>query len=177
MNYWRITKYNPEFRDSNNIYQKDEWTSFSDINKIFNGKKLQLQEYLTVEKLYLNAILQFIKIMNIPFIEINDLEKNELDKEIINKYAEIYPDEIINTYNTINNRSIIMLDKLEQICILTLREHIWLKLEYEKILFIHFGYDYYMYFGSDKKNDSFIENIKNSGLFIEEYESPYLSES
>ena len=138
MNYWRITKYNPEFRDSNNIYQKDEWTSFSDINKIFNGKKLQLQEYLTVEKLYLNAILQFIKIMNIPFIEINDLEKNELDKEIINKYAEIYPDEIINTYNTINNRSIIMLDKLEQICILTLREHIWLKLEYEKILFWKF---------------------------------------
>ncbi len=35
---WRVTKYNPTFRDENGTYIKDEWTSFSDIGKKVSRK-------------------------------------------------------------------------------------------------------------------------------------------
>ena len=30
MNYYRITKYNPEFRNEQGFYTKNDWTSISD---------------------------------------------------------------------------------------------------------------------------------------------------
>ena len=40
-------------------------------------------------------------------------------------------------------------------------------------MFVHFGYDYYMYIGSNKRFKGIINTIANTGLFIEEFESPY----
>ena len=34
--YYRITKYNPEFRDEEGRYILDEWTSVTDIGKEFH---------------------------------------------------------------------------------------------------------------------------------------------
>ncbi|WCK55874.1 hypothetical protein PP175_08100 [Aneurinibacillus sp. Ricciae_BoGa-3] len=31
---WRITKYNPEYRNDTGIYKKEEWTSFYDIGDL-----------------------------------------------------------------------------------------------------------------------------------------------
>jgi len=39
-NKYRITKYNPMNRDANGAYLLNEWTSFSDIGKTFDGKTL-----------------------------------------------------------------------------------------------------------------------------------------
>lgn len=56
MKCWRITKYNPKFRNELGHYQKKEWTSVSDIGKIFEGKQLTVEEYLNTENLYINSI-------------------------------------------------------------------------------------------------------------------------
>lgn len=37
---WQITKYDPKNRDENNRYLKDEWTDYSSIGEIFEGKEL-----------------------------------------------------------------------------------------------------------------------------------------
>lgn len=171
---WRITKYNPKYRDENGAYKKNEWISFSDIGKIFNGEKLTLNDYIKIESSYIDTIISFIKVLKIPYLIITDLEKYELDNDIINKYKEIYPNAMLNIFNNIKNNAEYNIDKITHICKLVLREHLWLKLKYTKEFFIHFGYDYYMYICSNVKDDLLIEKIKNIGLFIEDFISPYL---
>lgn len=173
---WRITKYNPKFRNNKGVYTKDEWTSLSDIGKIFNGKKLTLNDYIKIESSYIKSIISFIKVLKIPYLIITDLEKHDLDYSVVNKYNEIYSDAIINIFNNIKNNTEYDIEQITLICKLALREHLWLKLKYTEEIFIHFGYDYYMYIGSNVKNDLLIEKIKDSGLFIEEFTSPYLKQ-
>lgn len=50
MNYYRISKYDPQYR-IDGIYQKDEWTSMSDIGNIYGGKVFTEDEYYKVEPL------------------------------------------------------------------------------------------------------------------------------
>ncbi len=48
MNF-RISKYNPVFRDEYGCYTKEEWTSISDVDKEICGVKLSLGGYLNIE--------------------------------------------------------------------------------------------------------------------------------
>ena len=49
-----IVKYPPQ-NYINGIYEKDEWTDYSDIGKVFDDKLFTLEEYLSVEKKYINV--------------------------------------------------------------------------------------------------------------------------
>lgn len=167
---WRISKYNSKFRDENGNYTKDEWTSFSDIDKTFQNKKLSLVEYLHIEKLYIDAILLFIQKMQIPYTVVTDLEK-PLNLIILDKYKNEYSDEMINIYYNVKNKDKCTIENTKFLVSLILREHLWLKLKYKRNFFIHFGYDLYMYIGSNKK-DSITNDIVNMGLYIEEYPTP-----
>ena len=42
-----IVKYPPQ-NYINGIYEKDEWTDYSDIGKVFDDKLFTLEEYLSV---------------------------------------------------------------------------------------------------------------------------------
>jgi hypothetical protein len=48
----RTTKYNPEFRNDQGYYLKEEWTAVSDIGKVFDGKVLTETDYIEDEKRY-----------------------------------------------------------------------------------------------------------------------------
>jgi hypothetical protein len=57
---------------------------------------------------------------------------------------------------------------------LLLREILWCKLENPKKFFIHVGWDYYMYIGCFKDLPAAAEKTNASGLYIENFASPYL---
>lgn len=161
MNYtWRVTKYNPMNRDDMGTYLLDEWTSFNDIGKSYQGVKLTISEYEKSEKLYIDAILRFMECNEVENLRIIDLEK--------------YDDE--NVEKVINDiKEAMMLDK-EQIKIVAqhvLREKLWCKLVLDELLYVHFGYDYTMYIGSNKKCEKAIECNK---MFVEPFKSPYLEQ-
>jgi hypothetical protein len=40
-------------------------------------------------------------------------------------------------------------------------------------MYVHFGWDYYMYFGSKKTCKPVLAEIEHSGLFVEKRKSPY----
>lgn len=42
MFWWRITKYNPIYRNEKGYYLKDEWSDFSCADHIFGGEKLTI---------------------------------------------------------------------------------------------------------------------------------------
>ena len=57
---WRITKYDPKYRDSRGAFLKNDWISFSEVGDIFEGKKLTIEDYLKVENAYVASVILFM---------------------------------------------------------------------------------------------------------------------
>jgi hypothetical protein len=171
--FWRITKYDPTNR-INGVYEKNEWTSISEVGKVFSAEKFLLGHYLETESLYITAINLIMNENKLNTIQVMDLEKYNFDEEKA-EFNSIYTDEMKSVYNNVRNGDYISVYELELLSQLILREKIWCKFQSSE-MFVHFGFDYYMYIGSIKEcNDSLIK-IRSSGLFVENFESPYLEE-
>lgn len=148
---YRITKYNPIYR-MNGIYTKDEWISMYDVGKMYDGKTFTFEEYLTVEKSYLNVIKKILQEVNI--------------KRVIIKQGE-------NMYSKLNNSVLCSQEEVLLVARGCLREEFWCKLV-SKDFFVHFGYDYYMYIGANIEEDHMSEIARENGLFSELIQqSPY----
>lgn len=167
MNYWRITKYNPKNRDKNDFYQKKEWTSVSDIGNTFEDGELTLDDYLICEKAYIDAIILYMRGNNVESIKIEALEKGKYKK-----YTDFFEPETSKYFKSLKNNMLIPMERVTQVSRFALRELIWCKLVSER-MFVHFGYDYYMYIGSEQPLENAINAIKESGLFVEAFTSPY----
>jgi hypothetical protein len=148
---YRITKYNPANR-VNGVYMKDEWTSFSDIGKVFGGTKLSQDVYLKAEQAYIDCCVALIEKAQISNLSIEQAE---------------YYAENVHFPSSISNEK-----DIRQVITACLREQCWLKL-IAKDFFIHFGHDYYMYIGSLLPVESVAEIVSQHGLFSEQYTSPY----
>ena len=154
---YRLTKYNPLYR-LNDVYCEDEWTSFFDVGKEYNGKIFTMDEYLKVENAYLKSIKLTLNKLNISMLEVTNMEK----------YSESAP-------NISNHTILSSVDDILNVAKECLRESCWCKLVGERF-FIHFGYDYYMYIGCCIDESTMCEFASKNGLFSELIEvSPYLS--
>ena len=172
INCWRITKYNPNNRNKNGNYVKDDWTSVYDICKSFDGIRLTRDSYLLYENAYVNTIAKIMFINRQEIIKVEELEKRDFVY-----YSDLAEMNAYNVYKSLKNNMAILsqeVELVELIVRLILRDIIWCKL-IGKTMFIHFGYDYYMYIGSEKSlSDVLLEDIKRDGLFVEVMSSPYL---
>ncbi|GGG05907.1 hypothetical protein GCM10010912_58200 [Paenibacillus albidus] len=170
---WRITKYNPANR-INGVYTKQEWTSIGDIEKVYPDGEFLIEHYLHTESLYIMAITSIMKEMKINSLQVTSFEKYDFGL-LEDRFRFIYSDEIIELYSNIKNGDFVSGNELELLCKLILREKLWCKLQ-SSSMFVHFGFDYYMYIGSRLECSDSLELISNSGLFIEPFQSPYLEE-
>ncbi len=168
INCWRITKYNPIYRDLNGIFKHDDWTSIHDIGKFFNGKELTLYWYLYYENAYIDAVKVIMKSNKVDSFVVEGLEKYEYTD--FSDLKEINSREL---YNIIQDNFIVTVDNIDIIIRLVLRDVFWCKL-INDYMFVHFGYDLYMYIGSSNQLKSEMDIIKNKGLFIENMNSPYM---
>lgn len=157
MNFWRITKYNPRFRAQDGRYLKDEWTSCSDIGRTFDGSELTPEAYTAVESAYLRSAMSFVAESMVPDLQVVSVEN----------YVDSPP--------PVTDGQLIHGGLLEDVCRLNLRESMWCKLERRDSFFIHFGYEYYMYIGSQSPCIQSIRIATDAGLFVEEMKSPYLT--
>lgn len=121
---YRITKYNPCFRDKSGVYLRNEWTEYSDIGKLFADGILTMEDYLMIEKRYISCILEIMKKSNVSQLRIVNLERRD---------TKIWKDNSMVSME--------LLPKLLRDC---LRNRCWCRLVDERIS-VHFGYDYYMY--------------------------------
>jgi hypothetical protein len=164
---YRITKYNPLFRDSRGAYTKDDWTSVSDFSGDYETSKFS--EYLMVENAYLFAIESIAKLNKINGFYYSRIEKN--------RHLNSFPDislsdsrKIIKTMKPMRKYPLPNVLKVSQLC---LREQTWCMIYSRKEMFVHFGYDYYMYIGSKANIQPLITSITDRGLFVEVMKSPY----
>jgi hypothetical protein len=174
MYYYRITKYNPIFRDGFRYTKDDEWTSVSDIGNPKYGY-LTASEYLQMEDKYWDTIKYLLDLCSIKYFNIRSLEKR------IHRIPSIFSEKNYFDSSSLENAikydlPINILD-IELVVRLCLREDgIWCKLEGEKNTCIHFGYDYYMYFSTSIEH-TIVPSIIPDGIYIENFESPYLGSS
>jgi hypothetical protein len=160
---WRVTKYNPKKRDENGYYLFDDWTCYSQINTIADGKLLTYAEYLTTEDAYIDAIELFMTCNNLTELSVSYLEKYwELDHD-----PNLTP-EMIALFARMKKGLKLNKDEVKTAARLILRGDLWCKLETEK-MFVHFGYDYYMYIGSANLCAEAIHKIEQNGLFVENF--------
>ena len=168
MYYWRVTKYNPIYRDAQGRYTREEWTSIEDIGKLYKGEELTVEEYEVIENAYVEAVVFAMKQLELETLKVTELETGEYTvyKGVSDLTSEHF-------YKTVQNNKDVSIDDVPHLVKLILREIIWAKLVSDDLC-VHFGYDYYMYFIIKKKLEKVIRHISEKGLFIEDFKSPYL---
>ena len=163
---YRISKYNPKNKNLQNT-----WSSYSDIGKIYNGKIFTVEEYLLMEKNYINLILFILKENNIKNIKLEKLEIvfsiQELNK-MLNDSGLFLSLEDINLINNLKNNKIFTFYELPRLIRLILRECFWgVLVSKNSKCIIEFGYDYYMYISGINLKIPKIVYLKNLNLYIE----------
>lgn len=166
MKKYSITKY------SRTISSKEEWTSISDIGKIYDGFILDEKEYKKVEDSYVRAVLEVASYMGIEYFRIKnvfrwkDLRKDIKGNTILEK---LYSQSMLKIYEGITNESIINKETLCDLLRLELREDIGGLLYVPYRLKIFIGDDYMMGVHVSKSLENIFEKISNLGLNIYQY--------
>lgn len=149
-------------RDVDGSYLNHEkWTCFSEIEA-----KVSMEEYQITEGKYLNAITTFMAEMGLNRVYVFALE--QWSDEVRNQNANEF-------LSKIWIGKAVAAQEVRELAKLTLRNAIWCKLGLKKQFFVHFGYDYYMYIGASQDCKEAKEVVKETGLFIKDFKSPYLS--
>ena len=142
-----------------------------DIGSIYSEGVFTVEQYVDVENLYVNAVIGFMNCLNINSLKVVGLEKHSVNIEILD-FSELYNEEMVLIYSRIEDGCILNKSEVKSICRLILRDNLWCKLIFESDMYVHFGYEYYMFIGSSDRCDSTVESIASSGLYVELFESP-----
>jgi hypothetical protein len=151
---FRVTKFDPAHRDRCGAYTRDEWTSVSDIGRVFAGVVLTEAEYWRVEDAYATAAVTFLREAGVPSLAVAGLENHAA---VPLPFAEGSP---------------LGLGEVDDVVRRVLREEFWCRLEGAEA-FVHLGYDYNMYVGVPRRCPGAEALVLQLGLFVEPFRSPY----
>lgn len=153
MMQYRISKYNPEFQNERK-FEEDDFTSISDVGKVYDGKMISMEDYLEEEVHYVQLLSELASEANLfPFL-ICDLEKYNDEKKWKESQA-------------------ITLENFAELFCDCLREDVWCRLNSKQGGFVHFGYDMYVYIGCNLPSERVSATAHLNSLFCEEMISPY----
>ncbi len=156
MPQYRVTKYNPQYRDLSGAYQRADWTSISDVGRNFECGQLTQESYQAIEDAYIEVALAFLTESGCNGLQVTALENAQ------------------NTPSAPGEGSTLSLQEIAPVLRGLLRERFWCRLEASEV-FVHIGYDYYMYVGVPTTCPAAQATAESRGLFVEEFASPYAS--
>jgi hypothetical protein len=149
---YRVTKYNPRFRDERGAYTRDEWTSVGDIGRVFDGVLLTPEAYQRTEDAYVEAALAFAREARLSL--------------------RVTDPSIGNGPSLFGEGMVLGPAEFDRALRAALRETFWCRFE-SAAGFVHVGYDYYMYIGVQTDCPKAIAFAAANGLFAEPWISPY----
>jgi hypothetical protein len=155
-NQYRLTKYDPSLRDSTGAFTGDDWTSVSDIGETFDGVRLTLPAYLDIEARHLQVIASFLEESAVTAVIAQGVEnaKGQFPIKEGEAFSPIQAIEVVRAM---------------------LRDEVWCLLQDGERFYIHVGWDYYLYVGSDRPCERSVKLAKQLGLFINQpFESPHI---
>ena len=145
---FRITKYDPANRDRDGQYLMDDWTAFDDVKE----GKIMLEDYQHVENAYISAARAILQDSGVKSMILTDVE--------ISDHKASTPPTTVSVMD------------IELVLRPLLRGEYWAKLSAPGA-FVHIGWDFYMYAGTDHVRPETLKQIEASGLFVEAFTSPY----
>lgn len=169
---YRITKYNPLFRDAEGRFTRDYWTSISDIGKVFENQELTIEMYKKTEDSYIKAVHLTMDFLNLPHLYARNIIKSFPDDQFLTEikaYMELYPNDLLHYYFSTNNNEKITYEHIDKHCRLQLREDLGSVVFYPRKCKLFIGYDYLMSIHSHIPLDPIFQSIQNLGLFVEEF--------
>lgn len=158
-----VTKYNPVFRDERGHYKNEEWVGFFQVGEKINGELLTFVDYSETENRYITAAKLFFQFHNCTCITIKNLERKD-----ISAYQQADKAELLKVYNLIAEGVSFSIGEIDTVLKLILREMVWAELfcDRQEAVALRFGYDFYMYFSSNRRMDVLIEQVTGLGLFV-----------
>ena len=157
---WQITKFDP---DEGAMFVKDEWSSAKQLETFYDDEE-QENDFFAAEDDYIDVISLFMDDLDITTLTVCELEKyNEYYgiKELSKQYPSFYPKEMMELFETLAENDVLTMDKIDMVCKLIMRSHVWCILKSEK-LEVQFGNDCNMFISSEnpcKKALTQIEEI------------------
>ncbi len=167
---YRISKYNPKFRNDKGIYLKDDWTSYCDIGKKYE-KIFTKENYLDVESKYCDVISEILGENRIEEMMLEDLEcgfsVDEI-KKMFEEYGLIFYEEEKKIIDSLTNNKKIKIVDIKLYIRLILRECFWCIFKDEiTSARVEFGYDLYIYIYNINISESIIDKYRKREIFIE----------
>ena len=150
-----MTKYDPALRDQRGGFAGDDWTSVGDVGNSFGGEVLSLHRYLEVESHHLQVVAAFLAEAEAEHTVVRGPERYE---------ARWWPAE--------GDR----LTRLESVDVVRemLRERGFCRLEAHRDVYVHVGYDYYLYISGNVPGEQTRLVAAGAGLFVDSrFASPY----
>jgi hypothetical protein len=172
MDWWRISKYDPAYRDEHYRYTRDEWTSASDIDRAFDGETLDLQTYLATEAAYVASVHEFMADANITTLRVAWLEPPSF-MEVLRNYE--FPDaaDLEQLAGDLQDGMAVSGAQLDQVLRLNLRNVLWCRLEKPDRFVVETGHEYYLHLGTVAPSQRAISRTHELGLFVEEWSDPH----
>lgn len=171
MSRYRISKYNPLLRDERGCFIGEDWTSFSDIGKKYNGKVLTNLQYIDVEAKYMDAIITVLHQSQVNTMIVEKLEKQfsaSTLKKMLGRYNLQFTQLDAEFVSQIKNGLRLDMTEIKKTVMLVLRDCFWCELLSETgEVKIEFGYDYYVYIQGVNIETSTISSFQSEGIYIE----------
>lgn len=151
---YRVTKYDPKYRNAEGHYTREEWTFFAQVGKRVAGRRVTMAEYLQAETKYLQVLDAMLREAGVARLQLRDVWTGTRLR-------------IWSKPRTITLRTALSFARL------SLREQVGGVLVAPWRAYVHFGWDYYMYVGLARPTPAALELATTLGLFAEPCPSPY----
>jgi hypothetical protein len=167
MNWYRISKYDPAFRDEDGRYLRDEWTSVTDIGQSFDGVMLDVSTYLATETAYVHAVGEFMADAGVTSLRVGSLEPPS-DLDLLWKYGLPDAEELAPLAHELRDGMELAGSRVDQALRLNLRELLWCEMTRPGRLSVDVGHDYYLHLATAAPSERAIAKTHELGLFVHE---------
>ena len=129
---YKYEVYDEEF----NIHSKKDWFMPEDIDSFYEKSVIPPPELLVTEDKYISAAYEFISALNADSFCVCECEvyKEYYGINILKeKYPEIYPESVVELYESIKDNDILTGEDIKVALRLILRGHIWCVLRHKNL--------------------------------------------
>lgn len=180
MHRYRLIKYIPEYRDEFGGYEKNEWTSISDVGKSFDGVIFNFEKYMRVEDAYVKSVKMIMDYCKVTALKVTYIEKRGVlsahEYNSPNFPKNLYDLKTAALYKSVKKRTVLTGWRIEHMIRLMLREELYAQLvgnepDHKSEPFkVFIGYEYLMGIHTNTNLQQLKEQLLKIGMYLE---NPY----